>query len=318
MFATQKISIGTRGSKLALTQAEEVRNLIISAYPEYQKSPDLISIIPFKTTGDKITDKSLTQIGGKGLFIKEIEEALLNKQIDIAVHSMKDMPGFFSEGLDIFAVPQRKDARDAFISNKYSSIKDLPQNATVGTSSPRRAALILNQRPDLNIINFRGNIDTRLNKLHNNQVEATILAVAGLKRINMENHITSIISEDEMLPAVGQGALALQARSDDDFIINLLKPLNDEMSNICVSAERAFLKTINGSCNTPLAAYCTIKNHQLYLQVLLSSLDGKEIYKTSRTGGLQDSIKIGNDAGFELKQKGKRILDELYDQNSSN
>ena len=311
MLSTRKILIGTRGSKLALSQADEVKQLIISQYPEYQKSPELISITSFKTTGDKIIDKSLIDIGGKGLFIKEIEEALLDGRIDIAAHSMKDVPGFFSSGLDIFAIPTRKDPRDAFISNQYSSIANLPLNATIGTSSPRRAALVLNQRPDLKIVNFRGNIDTRLSKLQDKQVDATILAVAGLTRIKMQNRITTIIDTQEMLPAVGQGALALQARSSDAFIIKILEPLNHQASKVCVDAERAFLKTINGSCNTPLAAYCQIQNDQLFLQVLISSLDGKEIYKTSRTGGLQDSIKIGNDAGEELKKVGKYILDNL-------
>ena len=316
MLAPRKISIGTRGSILALMQAKEVRDQIISTHTDYQNSPHLISIVPFKTTGDKIIDRSLVEIGGKGLFIKEIEEALLNNfsgsaQIDIAVHSMKDMPSFFSDGLGIFAIPQRKDARDAFISTKYSTISNLPLHACVGSSSPRRAALILNQRPDLKIINFRGNIDTRLKKLNTNQVAATILAVAGLERISMQNHITKILDEDEMLPAVGQGALALQAKNNDDFIIKLLEPLNHLNSQICIDAERAFLKTINGSCKTPLAANCKIKNGQLHLQALLASLDGKEIYKTSRTSDLNDAVKIGNDAGKEIKIIGRHILDNL-------
>jgi len=311
LLATQKISIGTRGSRLALSQAQEVKQLIISHYPEYQKSPELISIIPFKTTGDKIIDKSLVEIGGKGLFIKEIEDALLENIIDIAVHSMKDMPGFFSSGLDILAVPKRKDPRDAFISEQYSSINNLPIGATIGTSSPRRSALILNQRPDLEIINFRGNIDTRLDKLRQKQVDATILAVAGLKRIKMHNHITKIMSIDEMLPAVGQGALAIQARRDNKFAIKLLEPINHNVSRVCVDAERAFLKTINGSCKTPLAAYCQVQNNQLFLQVLFSSLDGKEVYKTSRIGNFADSIKIGNDAGLEIKKNCRHIFDNL-------
>jgi hydroxymethylbilane synthase len=156
-LGVKKILIGSRASKLALTQAKEVKNLILSSHPEYQKNPDLISILPFKTTGDKITNKSLVDIGGKGLFIKEIEEALSDGRIDIAVHSMKDIPAFFKENLEIFAIPKRNDHRDAFISNKYSSINDLPKNSTIGTSSPRRASLILNERPDLKIVNFRGN-----------------------------------------------------------------------------------------------------------------------------------------------------------------
>jgi hydroxymethylbilane synthase len=313
MLDVREILIGTRASKLALKQAEEVKQNLLLSQPQYQNQPHLIKIIPFKTIGDKILDRSLVEIGGKGLFVKEIEEALLNKQIDIAVHSMKDVPGFFSDGLDIFAVLPRQDARDAFISNQYSSIANLPLNAVIGTSSPRRAALILNKRPDLKIVNFRGNIDTRLQKLQDNQVDATILAVAGLARIQMENRITAIIDEEEMLPAVGQGALSLQARNDDEFIIKILKSLNHQISKICVDAERAFLKTINGSCKTPLAAYCQIKNEQLFLQVLLASLDGKEIYRTSRTGKIQDAIAIGNDAGQEIKKIGQHILNNLND-----
>lgn len=311
MLDVREILIGTRASKLALKQAQEVKEHLILSRPEYQNQPHLIKIITFKTTGDKIVDRSLVEIGGKGLFIKEIEEALLAKQIDIAVHSMKDMPGFFSDGLDIFAVLKREDARDAFISKQYSSIANLPLNAVVGTSSPRRAALILNLRPDLKIVNFRGNIDTRLHKLQDNQVDATILAVAGLSRINMQNQITKIIDAGEMLPAVGQGALALQARSDDKFMIKILESLNHQESKICVDAERAFLKTINGSCKTPLAAYCQIKNNQLFLEVLLASLDGKKIYRTSRTGELQDAVALGNDAGEEIKKVGQHILDGL-------
>ena len=319
MLAIRKILIGTRGSKLALLQAKEIKNHIISAHPQYYDYSHLISIISFKTTGDKITDKSLVDIGGKGLFIKEIEEALLiqqhisqnNSLIDIAVHSMKDMPSFFNKDLDILSVPKRKDARDAFISNKYSSINSLPIGSIVGSASPRRASLILNKRPDLKIVNFRGNVDTRLKKLQKEQVVATILSVAGLERMSMQNHISSIMSEDEMLPAVGQGALALQVRKNDDFIAQILEPLNHHDSKICIDAERAFLKTINGSCNTPLAANCQIKNNQLHLQTLLSSLDGKEIYRASRTGNLSDAIKIGNDAGQEIKVVGKHILDSL-------
>lgn len=310
-LGTRKILIGTRGSKLALTQAEEVKNLIIEKNSAYKSEPDLISIVPIKTTGDKITDRSLVDIGGKGLFIKEIEEALIAKRIDIAVHSMKDVPGFFGYGIDIFAIPMRADPRDAFISNKYSSFSDLPLNSIVGTSSPRRTALILSKRPDLKIINFRGNVDTRLSKINESEADATILAVAGLHRINMKDKITSIVDPSEMLPAVGQGALALQARTDDDFIIDILQPLSHKISEACVIAERAFLKTINGSCNTPLAAYCYFKDNKLHLEALLASPDGKEVYQTTRTSDIKDAIVIGNDAGEEIKKRGKHILDSF-------
>lgn len=311
MLDVKEIIIGTRASKLAIRQAEEVKQHLLSSFPQYQAKPDLIKILTFKTTGDKITDRSLVEIGGKGLFIKEIEEALLTNKVDIAVHSMKDMPAFFSEGLDIFAVLKRNDARDAFISSRYSSLNDLPQGAVIGTSSPRRTALLLNKRPDLKIVNFRGNVDTRLEKLKQNQVDATILAVAGLSRIELQNKITQILSNDEMLPAIGQGALALQARVGDDFIVNLLKKINHKESYICTQAERAFQQNINGSCNTPLAGYCHIHNNQLHLEVLLASLDGKEIYRARQTGNLDEAVKIGNLAGEEIKKQGAHILESL-------
>lgn len=311
MLATRKIIIGTRGSKLALTQAEEIKNHLIKAHPNYQDNPDLIQITTFKTTGDKILNQSLADIGGKALFIKEIEEALLDKTIDIAVHSMKDMPAFFSPGLEIVAVSKRDDARDAFISNQYNKFEDLPIGAVVGTSSPRRKALMLHQRPDLKIVNFRGNVDTRLNKIAENQVDATILAVAGLNRIAAKQAIKSIIDPEIMLPAIGQGALAIQARAHDDFIIDLAAKLNHHHSQICITAERAFLKTINGSCKTPIAAYCQTENGALYLRVLLASPDGKEIYQTSRRGSLNEAEKLGNNAGLEVKTNAKHILDML-------
>jgi hydroxymethylbilane synthase len=311
MLDVKKIIIGARASKLAIKQAEEVKKNLLSFYPDYKNHPHLIEIVTFRTTGDKITDRSLVEIGGKGLFIKEIEEALLTKRIDIAVHSMKDMPAFFSEGLDIFATPQRQDARDAFISHKYSSINNLPQNAIVGTCSPRRTALILNRRPDLKIVNFRGNVDTRLEKLRQNQADATILAVAGLNRVNLQDRITKIIETNEMLPAVGQGALAIQARSDNNFIIDLVDKINHQESCICIKAERSFQKTINGSCHTPLSAYCQIKDNKLDLKVLIATLDGREIYQTSRIGDFKDAEKIGISAGEEIKKNAKYILDSL-------
>ncbi len=311
MPATKKILIGTRASKLALAQAQEVKSLIISTNPQYKDQPNLISIVTFKTTGDKVLDQSLVQIGGKGLFVKEIEEALLEKKVDIAVHSMKDIPAFFNEKLSIFAVPKREDHRDAFISNQYLSISHLPIGATIGTSSPRRTALILNQRPDLKVVNFRGNIETRLEKLKLKQVEATILAIAGLNRLSMQNYIQSIFSEEEMLPAVGQGALAVQARNIDIWIIDILEKINHPVSKICTDAERSFLKTINGSCKTPLGAYCSIDNNKLQLKALLASLDGQTIYQTTRYGNCQDAIAIGEDAGKEIKKNGSHILNFL-------
>lgn len=311
MSDIRSINIGTRESKLALAQANQIRNLILDSAPEYKKNPSLISIITFKTIGDQILDKNLSDIGGKGLFTKEIEEALIERKIDLAVHSMKDMPALSPEGLDIFAITKREDPRDAFISKKYKSISDLPIGAIVGTSSSRRKSLLLKLRPDLKIVNFRGNVTTRLEKIDRGQVDATILAVAGLKRINKEEYISGIISPDEILPAVAQGAIGVQARDNDEFIINLVRKINDEMSDICVKAERAFLKIMDGSCKTPMAAYCQNQNGKLYLKALICSPDGKEIYETSQTGSLEEAEKIGIEAGFEIKKNAKNILSQI-------
>jgi hydroxymethylbilane synthase len=311
LAAPKQILIGTRGSKLAVTQAQEVKDQIIEAHPSYATSPDSISIITFKTTGDRITNKSLVEIGGKGLFIKEIEEALIAKKVDIAVHSMKDMPAFFDDRLEILSIPARKDAKDALISLKYNSISDLPSGATIGTSSPRRAAIITNKRPDVKIINFRGNIDTRIKKLKEGQVDAIVLSVAGLKRIGLEREIKQIIDIKEMLPAVGQGALALQGRKDDQFITDILQKINHQESAICVDAERSFLKNINGSCNTPMAAFCQIIDGKLHLRTELLSPDGADIYQIIKIGNLDEAVKIGREAAQQTKENANHILQKI-------
>jgi hydroxymethylbilane synthase len=307
----KKIQIGTRGSNLALAQAHQIKELISSFNSEYQKNPDLISVVTFKTTGDKILDRSLSDIGGKGLFTKEIEEALLEEKIDIAVHSMKDMPAFCPQGLDIFAIPKREDFRDAFISKKYQSISQLPNGAVVGTSSSRRKALLLKIRPDLKVVNFRGNVNTRLEKIDKGEVDATILAVAGLKRIHKENYISSIISAEEILPAIAQGAIGVQCRINDEYVIDLVRKINDPQSSLVVSAERAFLKVIDGSCKTPIAANCQIKNNQLHLKALICRPDGGEVFETYQIGNLDEAEKIGNQAGLEIKKNAQHIIDIL-------
>jgi len=311
MSLARKINIGTRGSNLALTQASQIKELILNSSPEYQKNPDLITIAAFKTTGDNILDRSLSDIGGKGLFTKEIEEALLDKKIDIAVHSMKDMPAYYPSGLNVFAVPKREDCRDAFISKKFKSIADLPSGATVGTSSSRRKALLLKIRPDLKIVNFRGNVNTRLEKIDKGEVDATILAVAGLKRIHKENYISSIIPVEEILPAIAQGAIAVQCRINDKYIIDLVSKINDPESSLIVSAERAFLKVIDGSCKTPIAANCQIKNNQLHLKALICRPDGGEIYETYQIGNLNEAEKIGNEAGIIIQKNAGHIISSL-------
>lgn len=309
MTSAKNIIIGTRKSELALAQSYEIQNLIFNLLKN-QNYPDFsLPIKGFKTTGDKIIDKSLSEIGGKGLFTKEIEEALLSKKISLATHSMKDMPANCPAGLGILAVTEREDPRDAFISLKYKSITELPHNAVVGTSSTRRKAILLRIRPDLKIVNFRGNVNTRLEKLENNEVDATILAVSGLKRIKLENYITSIIPTEIMLPAVGQGTIAVQCCLDDEFLCNILKKINHQKTSICIEAERAFLREIDGSCKTPIAGYCQIQGNSLHLKTLVATPDGKEIYETTRIGSFADAGRIGQDAGLETKKNAKHILD---------
>jgi hydroxymethylbilane synthase len=309
MTSARNIIIGTRKSNLAIAQSHEIKNLIQESSQEYRENFNLISIQGFKTTGDSILDKSLSDIGGKGLFTKEIEDALISKEISLAVHSMKDMPAIHPEGLDIMAIAKREDPRDAFISLKYKSIQDLPQNAVIGTSSTRRKALLLKIRPDLKIVNFRGNVNTRLKKIENGEVDATILAVAGLKRIKMEHYIASIISRDIMLPAIGQGAIGVQARLSDKYSCDLIKNIDHFETSICIKAERAFLKEVDGSCQTPIAAHCQIENNSLHLKALICTTDGKDIYETSRIGSFEEAQKIGRDAGLEMKEKAQHILD---------
>jgi hydroxymethylbilane synthase len=308
MTSAKNIIIGTRNSDLALAQAHHI-NKLLSNHPLHKNKLFSTSIEGFTTTGDVILDKSLSDIGGKGLFTKEIEEALINDKISLGVHSMKDMPASYPEGLDILAIPKREDPRDAFISLKYKSIDDLPKNAVVGTSSTRRKAILLSIRPDLKIVNFRGNVNTRLKKIENREVDATILAVCGLERIKMERYISSIIPKNVMLPAVGQGALGVQVRTNDKFSSDLVKTLNHHNSSICIDAERAFLKEIDGSCKTPIAGYCEIKEDSLFLSVLVCSPNGEEIYKTSNNGSLKDAKEMGRDAGLEIKRNAMHILD---------
>ncbi|MDA0902154.1 MAG: hydroxymethylbilane synthase [Proteobacteria bacterium] len=309
MLNAKKINIGSRGSKLALAQSALVKKLIIDCNPTYKNNPDLISITGIKTTGDKILNRHLAEIGGKGLFTKEIEEALLEKKIDIAVHSMKDMPAFPPQGLGTFAIPPREDASDAFISKKYKSVEQLPKGAVVGTSSARRKALLLKMRPDLKIVNFRGNINTRLQKIEDGEVDATILAVAGLNRVNKQDCMASKFTIEQMLPAVGQGALAVQICENNQFIADLVSKINHQPTSICIEAERAFLKGIDGSCKTPMAGYCYIKDDgSLHFRGLICRVDGEEIYEVERFGAADQAEEIGDDAALEIKKNAPHLL----------
>lgn len=291
------LRIGTRGSPLALAQAHEVQARLAKAHGI---DPSAITITVIKTTGDQILDRPLADIGGKGLFTKEIEDALLSGDIDVAVHSMKDMQTALPPGLAIGAVLPREDVRDAFISLKFASLASIPAGATVGTSSLRRQAQLLNVRPDLNVIGFRGNVQTRLRKLEEGIADATFLAVAGLNRLGMADRITAAVAIDDMLPAVAQGAIGLEIRADDEKTADLIAPLNDAETAIAVTAERAFLARLEGSCRTPIAGHAHLSGGILHFHGQVLSPDGKKRYDVSRSGPPASALKLGLDAADEI------------------
>jgi hydroxymethylbilane synthase len=297
-----QLRIGTRGSPLALAQANMVRNLLIAAHDDLTLESIEINII--KTSGDRIQNRSLADVGGKGLFTKEIEEGLLAGTIDIAVHSMKDMPTVLPDGLVLPCLLEREDPRDAFISHKSTDLWALPEGAVVGTSSLRRGAQILNRRPDIKIVNFRGNVHTRLRKLKDGEVDATLLAMAGLNRLGMPEVVTSAIKTDDMLPAVSQGAVGIECRADDQAIHQLLAPLNHPDTAICVSAERALLAALDGSCRTPIAALAMLDGDKIALRGLIVSPDGTTVHKTEGGGVKADAVAVGHDAGEVLRLAG--------------
>ncbi len=305
----RKIVIATRGSKLALWQAEWIKSLLKEIDPEFE-----IELNKIKTTGDKILDVPLAQVGGKGLFVKEIEEAMLRGEADLAVHSMKDVPTDLPEGLHLSAITKREDPRDAFIAGKdIKSFNDLPQGANVGTSSLRRMCQLMSKRPDLKITQLRGNVDTRLRKLADGEFDAIILATAGVKRLGFADRITEKLSVDISLPAIGQGAVGIECRADDDFINGLLAKLDHEETSVCVRAERAFLKKLEGGCQVPIAAYAELKDSKIVISGLVGSLDGKTLIKASLEGKPEEAESLGLKVAEDLLSKGaKEILDEVY------
>jgi len=312
-----KIIIGTRGSKLALWQAAWVKS-------ELQKlNPDLkIELNKIKTTGDKILDVPLAKVGGKGLFVKEIEEALLGGEADLAVHSMKDVPTDFPKGLYLAVICKREDPRDAFISGvkgkefHINSFKELPKGATVGTSSLRRSCQLLNIRPDLKIEQLRGNLDTRLRKLDEGHFDAIILAAAGVKRLGWAERITEMLEPDISLPAIGQGAIGIECRVDDEFINKLISPLNHPETSVCVRAERACLKKLEGGCQVPIAAHAKLAEGKLVMDGLVGSVSGDKIIKSHIEGNPKDAESLGLKLAEDLLSKGaKEILDEVYGKN---
>jgi hydroxymethylbilane synthase len=298
------IRIGTRGSPLALAQAYMTRDLLAKNFPELAEEGALeIAII--KTTGDKILDKPLADIGGKGLFTRELDDALLDGRVNIAVHSMKDVPTYLPDGTILPCMLPREDVRDAFICLKFSSLADLPAGALVGTASLRRQSQLLWKYPELKCVNFRGNVQSRIRKLKEEVVDCTLLALAGLKRMDLTEHATMILEFDDMLPAVAQGAIGIACRNNDDKVQEYLSKLNHEETRLAVECERNFLRALDGSCRTPIAANARIENGRLVFNGLIASLDGKEILRTSRESvwNLEDVLAAGTDAGQELKLK---------------
>jgi len=297
------LRLGTRGSKLALTQTGLVRDALAAAVPALA-APGAIEIVAIRTTGDAIQDRPLSEAGGKGLFVKEIEEALMARRIDAAVHSMKDMPTAQPPGLAIQAFLPREDARDVLIAGDVQCIADLRQGAVVGTSALRRRAQLLHRRPDLQIVNLRGNVETRLAKRAAGTVEATLLALAGLKRLGMA-HVGTPVPEDEMLPAVGQGAVCIECREDDARIKAWLAAINHVATATCVAAEHAMLAVLDGSCRTPIAGHAILTaDGALHLRGLIVKPDGSEAIATERRGAIDDAKAMGRDAGHELKRRG--------------
>lgn len=291
------LRIGTRGSPLALAQAYETRERLSIAYG---LSLDSFEIVVIKTTGDKVLDRPLKEIGGKGLFTKEIEEALLQESIDIAVHSMKDMPVQQPNGLILDTFLPREDVRDAFVSRIHKSLADIPQGATVGTSSLRRKAQLMSKRPDLKIVEFRGNVQTRLKKLDDGVAECTFLAVAGLNRLKMEDIITAPISTDEMLPAVAQGAIGIERREKDIKVATMLEAIHNSTTGLLLSAERAFLEALDGSCETPIAGLAEFKNENLRFRGEILKTDGSEVYSDEQVVSKEDATLVGIEMAHKL------------------
>jgi len=298
--ASSILRIGSRGSPLALVQAREVQSRLAQACG---LAPERIEIKTIRTTGDMIQDRPLAEAGGKGLFTKEIEEALLSGAIDLAVHSSKDMPTFLPPGLVLAAFLPREDARDAFISHKAKSLHDLPHGAVVGTASPRRQALLKRLRPDLAMVSLRGNVETRLRKLEAGDADATVLALAGLKRLGLAAAATAVFELDEFLPAVGQGAIGIETRADDSRTMALVAAIDDADTATALAAERAFLGELDGSCRTPIAGYARVGDGVVRFRGLIAKTDGSEALEISREGPRADAAALGADAGRELKAR---------------
>lgn len=298
---TGRLRIGTRGSRLALAQAHEVKARLLAAHAGLAE--DDVEIVVMSTKGDRILDRALAEIGGKGLFTEEIEAALLAGEIDLAVHSLKDMPTELPPGLTLAAVLEREDPRDVFISRTAATIQDLRAGAVVGTASLRRQAQVKALRPDLKVVTFRGNVETRLRKLAAGEVDATLLALAGLKRLGLEAEATAVLSTDIMLPAVAQGAITIETRAEDPRVMAAIMPLNHHATEIAVTAERGLLAALDGSCRTPIAAIAEISADGREVRILGKLLrpDGSQCFSASENGPVDDARAIGRRAGERLR-----------------
>jgi hydroxymethylbilane synthase len=300
-MSARRLRIGTRGSRLARAQTDLVCRALAAAHPDLG-APAALELVTIRTTGDQITDRSLAELGGKGLFCKELEAALLECRIDLAVHSVKDLPTWLPEGLTIGAVLEREDPRDVLLARPPAPIAALPEAALIGTASVRRKAQLLAKRPDLRVVNFRGNVDTRLRKLAAGEVDATLLALAGLCRLGID-HAGVVLGPEEMLPAVGQGAIGIECRADDGASRALLAAIDHAASSACVRAERALLAALDGSCHTPIAGYAAMSDEGLHLRALIARPDGSGCLRTGRTGATEDAETLGRDAGEELRKR---------------
>ncbi len=306
----RNITIATRGSELALIQSNYVKDWIEKKYKDIQVHLNII-----KTTGDKILDSPLSQVGEKGLFVKEIEESLISGENDLAVHSMKDVLTTLPNGLHIVAIGEREDPRDVLISSRYSQLNDLPKSARIGTSSLRRRVQLLHHYPELEIVDLRGNLNTRLKKLESEGLDGIILAAAGVKRMGWADRISAYIPTDICIPAVSQGAIGLECRVENDELNSILKDFNHPMTHICIFAERAMMRSLEGGCQVPIGGYAHIEGHQLVLEAMVASLDRRTFLKDQVVGSLDEGEILGVKLAEKLIEKGADdILKEIRDQ----
>jgi len=303
----KKIRIATRNSPLALWQAKFVRQELIQAHGDIE-----IELIGMRTEGDRFLDSSLVNIGGKGLFVKELEEALLRNDADIAVHSMKDVVVDLPENLMLHTILKREDSRDVLISNRYKKINVLPDNSIIGTSSLRRQSQLKRLCPNIVLKNLRGNVETRLRKLDDGEFDAIVLAAAGMIRLDLSDRITQFVSDSLLLPAIGQGAIGIECRADDFITQELITPLNHEETSQCVLAERAFSRRLQGGCQLPIAAFATIENTKIILRGLVAKLDGSEIIRSEVRGDISDFENIGISLADLLLERGADVILKSY------